>query len=95
MVLVQTRKVTSFPIVLVGTAFWSPLVEWIESTLVAEGMVSEEDLDLIHVVDDPALAVELVVEGAARHRNPNGNGPVNGNRENNSGRARGPERPAE
>ena len=66
------RKVTSFPIVLLGTAFWSPMVEWIQSTLVAEGMVSEEDLDLIQVVDDPALAVELVVEGAARHRNPNG-----------------------
>ena len=54
MVLVQTRKVTSFPIVLVGTVFWSPMVEWIKSTLVAEGMMSEEDLDLIQVVDDPA-----------------------------------------
>jgi hypothetical protein len=38
-------------------------------------MMSEEDLDLIQVVDDPALAVELVVEGAARHRNPNGSSP--------------------
>ncbi|MGO4803534.1 TIGR00730 family Rossman fold protein [Arthrobacter sp. 2MCAF15] len=72
MVLVQTRKVTSFPIVLVGVAFWGPLLEWVRDTLVAEGMVSEEDLDLVQVVDDPALAVALVVEGAARHRNPNG-----------------------
>ena len=78
MVLVQTRKVTSFPIVLVGTAFWSPMVEWIQTTLVAEGMMSEEDLDLLQVVDDPALAVELVVEGAARHRNPNGSTTGNG-----------------
>ncbi len=77
MVLVQTRKVTSFPIVLVGTAFWSPMVEWVKDTLVAEGMVSEEDLDLIQLVDDPAVAVELVVEGAARHRNPNGTVPGN------------------
>jgi uncharacterized protein (TIGR00730 family) len=77
MVLVQTRKVTSFPIVLVGTAFWSPMLEWVRDTLVAEGMVSAEDLDLVQVVDDPALAVELVVEGAARHRNPNG-GSMNG-----------------
>lgn len=75
MVLVQTRKVTSFPIVLVGKAFWSPMLEWIQGTLVSEGMVSEEDLDLVQVVDDPAVAVELVVEGAARHRNPNGNNP--------------------
>ena len=77
MVLVQTRKVTSFPIVLVGTAFWSPMLEWVRDTLVAEGMVSAEDLDLVQVVDDPARAVELVVEGAARHRNPNG-GSTNG-----------------
>ncbi|WP_442784762.1 TIGR00730 family Rossman fold protein [Arthrobacter sp. CG_A4] len=75
MVLVQTRKVTSFPIVLVGTAFWSPMLDWIQTTLVSEGMVSEPDLDLVQVVDDPALAVELVVEGAARHRNPNGHNP--------------------
>ena len=64
MVLVQTRKVTSFPIVLLGTTFWGPMVEWIRETLVAEGMVSAEDLDLIQVVDDPAHAVYLVVEAS-------------------------------
>src|SRR6476620_3167731 len=79
MVLVQTRKVTSFPIVLLGTAFWSPLLEWVRDTLVAEGMVSAEDLDLLQVVDDPAQAVELVVECAARHRNPNGGSTNGGN----------------
>lgn len=79
MVLVQTRKVTSFPIVLIGTAFWSPMLDWIQTTLVAEGMMAEEDLDLVQVVDDPALAVELIVEGAARHRNPNGTNPSTGN----------------
>ena len=78
MVLVQTRKVTSFPIVLLGTVFWSPMLDWIRSTLVAEGMMSAEDLDLVQLVDDPAQAVELVVEGAARHRNPNGS-TTNGN----------------
>ena len=78
MVLVQTRKVTSFPIVLIGTAFWSPMLEWLQTTLVAEGMMAEEDLDLVQVVDDPALAVELIVEGAARHRNPTGNNPGTG-----------------
>jgi uncharacterized protein (TIGR00730 family) len=61
MVLVQTQKVTSFPIVLLGTAFWGPMIDWIEGTLVAEGMMSEKDLDLIQVVDDPALAVDLVL----------------------------------
>jgi hypothetical protein len=73
MVLVQTRKVTSFPIVLLGTVYWSPLMDWIRSTLVAEGMMAVEDLELLQVVDDPAQAVALIVEGASRHRNPNGN----------------------
>lgn len=61
MVLVQTRKVTSFPIVLLGVDFWGPMIDWIKGTLVAEGMVSEKDLDLIQVVDDPAEAVERVL----------------------------------
>ena len=61
MVLVQTRKVTSFPIVLLGVDFWGPMIEWIKGTLVAEGMVSAKDLDLIQVVDDPAEAVQLVL----------------------------------
>jgi len=64
MVLVQTRKVTSFPIVLLGVDFWGPMIDWIRSTLVAEGMVSEKDLDLIQVVDDPAEAVDRVLHMA-------------------------------
>jgi uncharacterized protein (TIGR00730 family) len=61
MVLVQTRKVTSFPIVLLGVDFWGPMIDWIKGTLVAEGMVSAKDLDLIQVVDDPAEAVDRVL----------------------------------
>lgn len=64
MVLVQTRKVTMFPIVLLGVDFWTPMVDWIRGTLVAEGMVSEKDLDLIQVVDDPAEAVDRVLHRA-------------------------------
>ncbi|WP_261375102.1 TIGR00730 family Rossman fold protein [Arthrobacter sp. KBS0702] len=93
MVLVQTRKVTSFPIVLIGTAFWSPMLEWLQTTLVAEGMMAEEDLDLVQVVDDPALAVELIVEGASRHRNPTGNNPgagINGAGTNGMGTGNSP-----
>ena len=61
MVLVQTRKVTSFPIVLLGVDFWGPMIDWIKGTLVAEGMVSAKDLDLIQVVDEPAEAVNRVL----------------------------------
>jgi uncharacterized protein (TIGR00730 family) len=72
MVLVQTRKVTSFPIVLLGVDFWGPMIEWIKGTLVAEGMVSAKDLDLIQVVDDPAEAVDLVLHGSVRAPSTNG-----------------------
>lgn len=72
MVLVQTRKVTSFPIVLLGVDFWGPMIEWIKGTLVAEGMVSAKDLDLIQVVDDPAEAVDLVLHGSVREPSTNG-----------------------
>ncbi|MDO4258285.1 MAG: TIGR00730 family Rossman fold protein [Actinomycetaceae bacterium] len=59
--LVQTQKVSSFPIVLVGTKFWSPLVDWIKGTMTDEGMISAGDELLMHVVDDPAEAVHLVL----------------------------------
>jgi len=49
--LVQTRKVLGFPVVLVGSGFWGPLVEWIRGTLAGRGMISPRDPQLLHVVD--------------------------------------------
>ena len=51
--LVQTHKVTSFPVVLVGRAFWGGLVDWIRDTMIPAGKIAPGDLDLIHLVDDP------------------------------------------
>lgn len=65
MVLVQTSKVTQFPIVLVDSAFWSPLFAWIKDTMVAEGLVSPGDLDIVQIVDTPEEAVALVMAGKA------------------------------
>lgn len=65
MVLVQTSKVTQFPIVLVDSAFWSPLLAWIKDTMVAEGLVSPGDLDIVQIVDTPEEAVALVMSGKA------------------------------
>ena len=59
--LVQTGKVKSFPIVLVGRDYWGGLVEWINSTMRASGMLSNEDPELLHVVDSAEEAVERVV----------------------------------
>lgn len=49
--LVQTEKIRTMPIILVQTSFWSGLVDWIKNTLLAEGMISEDNLDLIQLVD--------------------------------------------
>ena len=59
--LVQTQKVTRFPIVLVGTGFWQPLLDWIRGTLLAEGMIAAADPDLLHLTDDPDEAVRIIV----------------------------------
>ncbi len=60
--LVQTGKVTRFPIVLFGTEFWGGLVDWIRTTLVATGKISATDVDLLHVTDSVDEAVRIVVE---------------------------------
>jgi uncharacterized protein (TIGR00730 family) len=61
LVLVQTKKVTSFPVVLLGHAYWDGLVDWLRSTVLAGGKVNARDLDLFSVTDDPAEAVRIVV----------------------------------
>ncbi|MBW8481392.1 TIGR00730 family Rossman fold protein [Actinomadura parmotrematis] len=60
--LVQTRKITRFPIVLVGTAFWGGLLDWIKDVMLTSGKIAEADLDLLHLTDDPDEAVRHVVE---------------------------------
>lgn len=62
--MVQTGKVTNFPIVLIGTKFWGPLLTWLEERLVEEGMISPEDTDLFLLTDDVHEAVAHIV---ARH----------------------------
>ncbi|PWI44613.1 TIGR00730 family Rossman fold protein [Streptomyces sp. ICBB 8177] len=63
--LVQTKKVTRFPIVLFGTSYWGGLVDWVRGTLVAEGKASRADLELFHVTDDVSEAVALVTKETA------------------------------
>ncbi|NKE09232.1 MULTISPECIES: TIGR00730 family Rossman fold protein [Kocuria] len=64
--LVQTSKMTRFPVVLMGTAFWAPLVDWIKNTLVSEGMISAGDVDLLCVTDSPEEAVAVMREAHER-----------------------------
>ena len=60
--LVQTQKVTSFPVVLLGTAYWQGLVDWLHETVLAEGKISADDLLMFTVTDDVELAIELMVK---------------------------------
>src|SRR5690606_5817503 len=55
--LVQTGTVTSFPIVLFGSAYWGGLVDWIRDTVLEHGMISAADMDLFRVTDDVDEAV--------------------------------------
>jgi uncharacterized protein (TIGR00730 family) len=59
--LVQTGKITRFPIVLLGSDYWSGLIAWMRESAMAEGKISPEDLDIIRVTDDPDEAVQLMV----------------------------------
>jgi len=67
--LVQTRKVTSFPIVLMGSDYWRGLLDWLRDTVLAERKIHAVDLDLLQVTDDVDQAVKIMTE-AARHRGP-------------------------
>jgi uncharacterized protein (TIGR00730 family) len=60
--LVQTRKVTRFPVMLMGTWYWSGLINWMRDTMVAEGKIGPEDLDLFCLTDDVDTAVRYIVE---------------------------------
>ena len=61
--LIQTKKSGKFPIILIGTEFWSGLINWIKDVLLKEeNNISEEDLDLIKIVDSPEEAVKQINE---------------------------------
>jgi uncharacterized protein (TIGR00730 family) len=65
--LVQTKKITRFPIVLVGTAFWSGLLDWVKSQMLSGGKIAKEDLELVHLTDDPDEVVDVVRRAHKTH----------------------------
>ncbi len=62
--LMQTNKIYPIPLILYGSKFWEGLLDWIKTTLIEYETISEEDLDLIVVTDDPAEVLDIMV----RHR---------------------------
>src|SRR5659263_751474 len=68
--LVQTHKVTSFPIVLIGSSYWSGLLEWIAGPVVDRGMINPADLELLKIVDDADAALRTAYERGAERPPP-------------------------
>ena len=58
--LIQTEKLSDFPVVLVGKDYWQGLIDWFHNTMLKEKMVSEEDFSLFHVVDTAEEAVQII-----------------------------------
>jgi uncharacterized protein (TIGR00730 family) len=75
--LIQTRKSRQFPVILVGSAFWAGLIDWLRDRLVSEKMINPEDMNLLQVIDDPAQVVEAIFT----HYETRGFAPLPGERE--------------
>ena len=59
--LIQTGKIGGFPVVLFDAGYWAPMLDWIRTRMLEDGLISAADLDLVHVTDLPAEAVDCVV----------------------------------
>ena len=60
--LIQTGKAENFPVVLIDTDYWGEMLAWVRSELLADGMISPEDLNLLLVTDDHEEAVSTIIE---------------------------------
>ena len=66
--LIQTGKVRNFPVVLFGSAYWRGLLDWLRDTMLAEGKISPDDVDMLVVTDSPEEAVEVILNAQQRQR---------------------------
>ena len=58
--LIQTQRIKPLPVILVGTEFWQGIIDWVKSTMLAEGTISPEDLDIFTITDDPEEVLRLI-----------------------------------
>jgi uncharacterized protein (TIGR00730 family) len=64
--LIQTGKITEFPVVLVGSDYWRGMIDWVGERMLSEGNISPGDLDLFTLTDDPAEVRDLLMSAAHR-----------------------------
>ncbi|MBW1841247.1 MAG: TIGR00730 family Rossman fold protein [Deltaproteobacteria bacterium] len=60
--LIQTHRIKPLPVILVGSDYWSGLIEWIKSRLLEDKRISPEDLDILQVIDEPEEIVKTVTK---------------------------------
>ena len=58
--LIQTQRIEKFPVVLVGSEYWKGLIDWVKKSMINTNRVSEEDLDIFSIVDEPAEVVSVI-----------------------------------
>jgi uncharacterized protein (TIGR00730 family) len=59
--LIQTGKIGTFPVVLFDRDYWEEMIDWIREEMLADGLVSPDDLDLLYLTDEPQEAVDRIV----------------------------------
>lgn len=68
--LIQTQKIKRFPVVLMGSTYWHPLVHWLRNSMLAEGCISGSDLEVFRITDDADEAVRTIVGETQDRREP-------------------------
>jgi len=58
--LIQTKKIRPFPDILVGSEYWKGLLDWVKGTVLKEGKISPDDLDILHITDDPEDIIKTI-----------------------------------
>src|SRR5215204_5159456 len=66
--LIQTERIRHFPVILVGSEFWRPMLSWIDESLEDEGLISSSDKDLLVLADDPQEVCDHVIRASLRQR---------------------------
>jgi uncharacterized protein (TIGR00730 family) len=66
--LIQTKKIQDFPVILMGTEYWTGMIDWIRASLLEAAAINAEDVDLLRLTDDPAEACDIINAYAVKRR---------------------------
>jgi uncharacterized protein (TIGR00730 family) len=66
--LIQTKRMARFPVILVGKEYWQSMMDWVNTTILSEGCIGREDLDIIQIVDKPEQVLKVVRDFYAQEK---------------------------